>query len=169
MGSQQVTLSERYHAIKRRFTDKIKSSLVNDVPPGVHLKNGANTPTLAVMKSFSERYPLASILPYEAYDDETGIYYNRDTVGFMLYASPATGVSPTELKTLNGFFNQSHKSDTVIQVSVIADPNVEPILNRWAETKGNASDKAIGDIFETLANNRVDYMQKGKWESLFTD
>ncbi|HGS5470894.1 TPA: type IV secretion system protein TraC [Vibrio parahaemolyticus] len=169
MGSQQVTLSERYHAIKRRFTDKIKSSLVNDVPPGVHLKNGANTPTLAVMKSFSERYPLASILPYEAYDDETGIYYNRDTVGFMLYASPATGVSPTELKTLNGFFNQSHKSDTVIQVSVIADPNVEPILNRWAETKRNASDKAIGDIFETLANNRVDYMQKGKWESLFTD
>ena len=169
MGSQQVTLFERFHAAKRKLADKIKSSLVNDVPPGVLYKKGAETPTLAVMKSFSERYTLASILPYEAYDKETGIFYNRDTVGFMLYANPGTGLAPTELKTLNGFFNQSHKADTTIQISLIADPNVEPVLNRWAETKGNAIDKSLSDIFETLANNRVEYMRNGKWTSLFTD
>src|SRR5690606_28489260 len=162
MGSQQVTFADRFHAAKRKLADKIKSSLVNDVPPGVQYKNGAETPTLAVMKSFSERYALASILPYEAYDAETGIFYNRDTVGFMLYANPGTGLAPTELKTLNGFFNQSHKADTTIQISIIADPNVEPVLNRWAETKGNATDKSLADIFETLANNRVEYMRNGK-------
>src|SRR5690606_9182912 len=50
-----------------------------------------------------------------------------------------------------------------------ADSNVEPILRRWAETKGNAADQSISKIFETLANNRVAYLSKGKWDSLFTD
>lgn len=169
MGSQQVTFTDRLYAAKRKLTDKIRSSIVNDIPPGVQYKRGAETPTLAVMKSFSERYSLASILPYEAYDKETGIFYNRDTVGFMLYSNPGTGLSPIELKTLNGFLNQSHKADTTIQISIIADPNVEPILSRWAEAKGHATDKSLADIFETLANNRVDYMRDGKWNSLFTD
>lgn len=169
MGSQQVTLADRFHAVKRKIADKVKSSLVNDVPPGVRFKNTGDVPTLASLKAFSERYAVASILPYEAYDAETGIYYNRDTVGFMLYANPGTGLTATELKTLNGFFNQSHKADTTIQISVIADPNVEPILKRWAETKGNATDKSIAEIFETLGNNRVEYMRQGKWNSLFTD
>ncbi|MBQ4840000.1 type IV secretion system protein TraC [Pseudoalteromonas luteoviolacea] len=168
MGNQ-LTLADRFHATKRKFTDKIKSALVNDVPPGVEYKKGGEVPSIAVMKQFAERFSLSSILPYEAYDKETGIYYNRDTVGFLLYASPGTGVSPTELKTLNGFFNQNHKADTTIQISVIADPNVEPVLNRWAATKGNATDKSLSAIFETLANNRVDYMSQGKWSSLFTD
>ena len=167
--ADQLTLGDRFNVAKRKFSDKIKSALVNDVPPGVQIKKGAVTPTIAAMKAFSERYSLASLLPYEAYDDETGLYYNRDTVGFMLYANPGTGLSPTELKTLNGFFNQAHKPDTTIQISIISDPNVEPILNRWKETKKNADDQSIAAIFDILAKNRVDYMSGGKWNSLFTD
>ena len=121
MGNQ-LTLADRFHATKRKFTDKIKSALVNDVPPGVEYNKGDEVPSIAVMKQFAERFSLSSMLPYEAYDKETGIYYNRDTVGFLLYANPGTGVSPTELQTLNGFFNQNHKAETTIQISVIADP-----------------------------------------------
>lgn len=169
MGSQQVTIGDRYRIVKRKITDKVKSSLVNDVPPGTRIINNDETPSLAAMKSFSERYSLASVLPYEAYDPETGLYFNRDTIGFMLYANPGTGLSTIELKTLNGFFNQSHKPDTTIQVSLIADPNVEPILSRWSETKSRATDNSLSDIFETLAKNRVDYLKGGKWNSLFAD
>lgn len=169
MGNQQITLSDRFYIAKRKFMDKIKSSIVNDEPPGIKFKKGIDTPTLKTLKSFSERYTLASILPYEAYDEENGLYYNQDTIGFMLYANPSTGLTPIELKTLNGFFNQSHAPDSTIQVSIIADPNVEPILNNWAKTKFKATDGSLTDIFQILANNRVEYMKKGKWNSLLTD
>jgi len=169
MGTQPISWVDRLQAFHRKLGAKIKTALVNEVPPGVLVGNGDEVPTVAALKAFSERYPLASILPYEAYDRETGLYYNRDTVGFLLYASPGTGVSPTELKTLNGFFNQSHPADTTIQISLIADPNVEPILQRWADTKGNAGDQAHSAIFKTLANHRVDYLRCGKWDSLFSD
>lgn len=168
MGDK-VALSDKLHRAKRSFFDKIKSSLVNDTPPGVNYKSGYDIPSIAEMRSFSERYRLSSIFPYEAYDDETGIYYNTDTVGFMLYASPATSITPTDLKILNGFFNQSHPPDTSIQISIIADSNIEPILKRWAETKKTPSDDSLFDIFDTLSKNRVDYMSSGKWNSLFSD
>lgn len=169
MGTQPISLVNRFQTFHRQLGAKIKTALVNDVPPGVLVGHGDEVPTVAALKAFSERYPLASILPYEAYDRETGLYYNRDTVGFLLYASPGTGVSPTELKTLNGFFNQSHPADTTIQISLIADPNVEPILQRWADTKANAGDKSNAEIFKTLASHRVDYLRRGKWDSLLTD
>jgi len=170
MAHRKLTLADRIYVAKRKFVDKIKLSLVDDTPPGIRLNKGSkDAPTIAAIKSFSERYGLASILPYEAYDEETAIYYNRDTVGFMLYASPGTSVSPTELKILNGFFNQPHKAEATIQISLIADPNVEPILNRWADKKSNVADSSLAEIFETLATNRVEYMASGKWDSLLTD
>ena len=168
MAADGLTWVDRAVLAKRRLLDKIKRSLVDDVPPGMGM-GGRDTPTIAAMQSFAERYTLASILPYESYDAETGIYYNRDTLGFMLYASPATGLSPTELKILNGFFNQSHLAETTIQISLIADPNMEPLLQRWADSKKNATDKSISGIFEMLAENRTAYMRQGKWDSLLSD
>lgn len=169
MGNRQLTLADRYHGAKRKLTDKIKSALIDDTPPGVAYKNGEATPSLAAMKAFSERFTIASILPYESYDAEQGIYYNRDTVGFMLYANPATSLSNAELLTLNGLFNQNHKADTTIQVSMIADPNIDPLLHRWADAKSDAIDRSIAPIFEILAKNRVEYLHKGSWDSLFSE
>jgi conjugal transfer ATP-binding protein TraC len=142
---------------------------VNDVPPGALFKKGQSAPTIKALQDFSKRYPLASLLPYEAYEQETGLYYNRDTIGFLLYASPATGLSPVELKILNGIYNQNHSADTTIQVSIISDPNIRRYLTRWEENKRDVTDPHISQICQLLAKNRVEYLASGKWNSLFTD
>ena len=169
MADGQLTFGERVQAFKHKWLDRVKSSLVNDVAPASALKKGGQTPTIAAMQAFNERYNLASILPYEAYDAEHGIYYNRDTIGFMLYANPASGLNTQHLQTLNGFFNQSHKADTTIQISLIADPNMESKLADWEESKKNASDASLQPMFDTLAANRSEYLKQGKWDSLFSD
>jgi conjugal transfer ATP-binding protein TraC len=163
------TLTDRFLIAKNKAIDKIKSAMINDTPPSVHHKNGSDAPTLAAMKAFSKRYSLSNLLPYEAFDQESGLYYNRDTVGFMLYVNPATGLSATELRVLNGFFNQPHKVDATIQVSLISDSNIEPILDCWKETKIKAVDKSTANIFDKLAQNRVDFLKNGKWDSLCSD
>lgn len=168
MGDR-LTLGERYTVIKRGITEKIKASLLNDTPPGVHLLRGMDVPTIDQIKSLSDRHSLASFLPYESYDEETGLYFNKDTVGFLLYCSPCTGMSAQELRVLNGIFNQNHKPDTNIQITMYSDPNVEPILNNWRNNKVNNKNVNIAKIFKLLADNRVNYLRKGKWNSLFTE
>ena len=87
----------------------------------------------------------------------------------MLYVSPATGLGIRELKILNQFFVQQHRSDALIQISLIADNNIDPILQPWADLKDNAAGTKNHAIFRALADSRMNYFLKGKWDSLFND
>lgn len=168
-----MDLQELRYAVgrmKRRVTEVLKSSLINDIPPALETANGERAPNLNEFRQFMERYRLSSILPYESYDPETGLYYNRDTVGFMLYANPATGIGPSELNVLNGFFNQQHMTDTSIQISLISDTNIEWKLDQWRATKHRSRcSPEVNEIFGILAENRANYFKKAKWKSLFSD
>ena len=168
MGNQ-LTLKQRYEILKRKFTDKVKSSLISDTPPGARLDKGEDMPTVKEMRSLGERHTLSSFLPYESFDEDTGLYFNRDTVGFMLYCMPATGISVSELSILNGIFNQPHKSDTSIQITMYADPNIELLYEQWKQNKLFCKDEKLLETFRVLADNRIKYLNKGKWKSLFTD
>ena len=174
MGNSEITTNQpslwkQVTTWWKNATTRVKMTLLSDVPPGVAWQNGQPLPTQAQFKSLSERYTLASIFPYESYDPETKLYYNHDTVGFMLDVSPSTGLGIRELKILNQFFMQQHRSDALIQISLIADSNVDPILQSWAALKQNSAGTPNHEIFTALADSRIDYFLKGKWESLFND
>lgn len=164
-----MSLADKYHAFKRKALDGVKASLVNDNAPGAYLKAGGRSPKLEELRQLSERYQFASLLPYEAYDEESGLYYNMDTVGFMLYGNPATGLTQESLRTLNGFFNQSHKAEATIQVSIIADTNVDGLLEKWADLKTSFSDETANEVFKAISEERINYLKQGKWNSLFSD
>lgn len=164
-----MSVIDSINVMKRKMGEKIKSSLINETAPAASYMRGVPTPTIQELREFSERYPLSSILPYESYDPDTQLYFNRDTVGFMLAGVPAVGLSSTELNVLNGFFNQLHKPDTSIQITIVSDSNIEPILNVWKDNKGDVEDEHNAKIFKLLAENRVSYLKNGKWGSLFSD
>lgn len=163
----QVNIKEAVSTWKNKVQSSIKEALLNDIPPGYSLKRGNVIPTIKALRQLSERHTLSSLLPYESYESDTEIYYNVDSLGFMLIASPATALSLEEIKTLNGFFTQEHKAGTTIQISMMTDTNCEPILDEWQNTKKGADKNA--HIFDILAKNRADYFKKGKWASLFKD
>ena len=166
---QQLTIPARVNLAKKRFINNLKASVVNDRPPVVRYRTLSDVPSLQAMKDVNARYPLSSILPYESFDEDTGIYYNRDTAGFLLYANPATSLDERCLQVLEGIFSQSHAADSTIQISLFPDPNIEPILDRWRASKGNAVDRDIAEIFDRLAKQRCDYLSSGKWHSLMSD
>jgi conjugal transfer ATP-binding protein TraC len=168
MVDRKLTISDRYEIMKRKIGDRVRSTLVDDTPPSTRIKS-SGSPTMEAMKAIANRYQLSDLLPYESYDSETEIYYNRDTLGFLLYALPATGLTPESLQVLNGFFNQEHKANTLIQISIIADPNIENSLDPWRESKLNPANPELRGIFDVLSKNRVAYLQKGKFKSLFSD
>lgn len=167
--ADQLTLGQRIGAVKRKVMSSITSKLVENNPPADFLKKGGELPSIQALRSFLERHSLHGVLPYETYDSDTGLFYNRDTVGFMLYANPATSLSPEKLRVLNGLFNQAHPAETLIQVSLIADNNIDYILDQWAEGKSEVENPIHREIFETLAKNRTNYLSEGKWKSLLRD
>lgn len=167
--ASKLSFGERLQMTKNKLLSAVSSSLVENAPPSNFLRKGGELPSMQALRSFLERHSLHGILPYENYDSDTNLYYNRDTVGYMLVCSPATGLTLERLQVLNGIFNQSHPAETLIQVSLIADHNIDFVLDGWAQGKQNAVDKSNLDIFQTLAKNRTEYLRAGKWKSLLKD
>jgi conjugal transfer ATP-binding protein TraC len=154
--------------LKASLEEKIFSSVVNNTPP-LQNKKKFLIPSLKELQKLLDRKKLSSLLPYESYDEENGIYYNKDNVGIMLLARPATGLNVTDLKILNGLFSQSYKPQTSIQISLISDTNIEPILENWAQYKKNCANSKNNEIFDLMSSNRVDFFKKGKWKTLLND
>lgn len=166
---QQLTIPKRLAIAKKRFLGGVMSAVVNDRPPASRIRTLSDVPSLQSFKAINARYPLASLLPYESFDPVTGIYYNRDTAGFLLYTNPATSLSDSALSSLDSLFVQSHMPDTTIQISLMTDTNVEPILDQWRESKRHAVDQNLAEVFERMAKQRADYLTEGKWQSLLSD
>jgi len=169
MTSEQMTLKDRASGYLRRIGDTVKAALVDDDAPSLEIKNGQEIPTIEQLKAFNERFRLSSVLPYQAFDPETSLFYNRDTLGFVLHAVPATAITAERLQVLNQIFNMNARPDTVIQVTMYADPNVEPILGAWERAKTNNPDPEKDAVFRRLASSRVEKLAGAKWDSLFQD
>lgn len=167
--AENVSWTDRIGAQFKKLEGAIKNALVDDDPPSLMLKQVGETPAIEHLRAFNGRHRLSSILPYEAYDPDTKLFYNRDTVGFVLHALPATGITADRLRVLNQIFNMNAKPDTVIQVSMYADPNVDPILSNWEKAKQNNPDPEKDAVFRRLANNRVKKLSQAKWTSMFYD
>jgi len=168
-ATAKVSLVQKFNILERKLTDSLKRSFIDDVSPAEkHFADGG-TPTVKEIAEFGKRHSFASLLPYESYDKQLGLYFNRDTVGFCLYCIPATGLGASELKVLNGIFAMHHKPNTSIQVSLYGDPNIDSALTNWANFGALPEDHKFKPVLNMLAKNRVDFMKQGKWESLFAD
>lgn len=134
---------------------------------GHYFEQGHDLPTLNSQKSYMDRYNFSDLLPYESYDEEHGIYFNEDSIGFCIETSPATSMTESDFKVLEGILSSDHVPGSTIQFTTIADSNVDGIYENWkhARTK-NSGDSSFG-VFKGLSERRIEYLTKGKYEQLF--
>lgn len=162
-------------ALKPSAFARLKSRLGSEArrwfaeePPGELYAAGQLPPTLRETARIASARALSSLLPYESYDADQQLWWNQDSVAFLLEATPAVGLDRSALNTLSGLLTQGLKENTVVQIALYSDPNVQPLLTHWQQTrKGRAGDRS--EVFETLAAKRADYLTGGNWSSLFTD
>ena len=97
---------------------------------------------------------LRTLLPYEGYDPETKLFYNRDATGFVLQADPLVGASLKDQGQMADFFRQDHhlREGTSLQFLLWASPQLEPFFDHWLAHKQ-------GDVYQKLAQRRVQYLQ----------
>ena len=138
--------------------------LFHEIPPGSEYAKGRLPPSLGEARCLVDRHRIADLLPYESYDPDTHLFYNDDSVSFMLEVAPAVGLSEEDLRVLSGLLTIGLRAKTTFQFILYASHDIHPLLNRWEAMRSKAK-----GIFSFLARKRVDYLKTGSWRSLFSD
>ncbi len=120
--------------LKARLSQALRRA-VEAKPPGAAYAAGALPPSVQAARTLAAEHRLASLLPYEAYDPETRLFYNADSLGFVLEAAPAVGLTEERLTVLAGLFTQGLEPGTVLQIMLYGSPDVRPLLRRWASAR----------------------------------
>jgi conjugal transfer ATP-binding protein TraC len=123
-----------------------------------------------------DRGSFADWLPYDAWDDESEVFINLDSIGFCLEVAPQTGADQQMASLLQGLFKGLRK-DTCIQIHMFPSPHILEQLKQFAEIRvedDDADKKLIArgrrarndNIFRVMARRRVEHLLKGAHQSL---
>lgn len=90
-----------------------------------------------------------TLLPYDSYDEESGLFYNNDSTGFVLRGEPLVGASLQDQGQLAEFFRQKEHlpEGSSLQVLLVASPRIDPILNYWSSYRRKG-------VYNKLSQNR---------------
>lgn len=94
---------------------------------------GPPAPTAADQRRV-ESVGLHQLLPYDQYDEATGLYYNTDSVGFVLVVAPQTGADAELTRSLHGIYD-SVPAGYGVQWMLLADPIIEETLNAYVDLR----------------------------------
>ena len=74
-----------------------------------------DTPNVEELGAIFDRHPLSSFLHYEHFDQETGLFHNKKSVGFILEASLLTGATQETENILTSIVADVLPNDADIQ------------------------------------------------------
>jgi conjugal transfer ATP-binding protein TraC len=107
------------------------------------------------------RYPLSSLLPYETYDPETGIFLNKNSQGFMLEVAPLTGATEQTVSILGSLLTDVLPITADLQCLLWASDKIGATLDAFAQERSSA-----GETFAWLAQKRAEFLKQGTLNSL---
>lgn len=115
-------------------------------------------PHVADVINFSS---MSSLLPYDGYDPQTGLFHNKKSQGFVLEAYPLIGANEETENILYGILTDVLPANADLQFLLWASPKIGGILSRFEKERSGH-----GDVYEWLARKRTDYLRKGAYKSL---
>ncbi len=108
-----------------------------------------------------------NILKYDQYDEEKGLFYNDNSVGFCFEVLPQTGADEEMTQKLTQLFTPIPPGYGV-QWTMFGDPIVDDQFQNYIDMRHVAVDNGRTDeFFIELAKRRVQHVQKHKGTPLF--
>ena len=137
--------------------EKIAKFLKERTDYGVTIES----PSIAQLNQFFETFSTGDLLPYRSYDTAKQIFYNDNSVGFVLETCPLVGCTEKMQRAISGLFQHTLPEGVNIQFTLWGDPRVGGFLKKWADAR-----KGHGAVFETLAKKRIDHISRMVFERL---
>ncbi len=118
------------------------------------------SPSISALRKYFEHFRLHDLLPYRAYDQESGLFHNEDSVGFVIECDPMVGCSEEMQREISGLFQHTLPEGTNIQFMLWADPRIGGLLDYWKSPRLKE-----GGIFAKLAQKRCDFIESLVFDS----
>ena len=97
---------------------------------------------------------LANILPYEAFDEEHGIFINKNSIGFVVEAVCLVGADEAVQKEISSIFYELLEEGESIQCLLLADHRINPFLDAWEKSRNDAK-----EIYQEIAKKRAEFLK----------
>ena len=130
----------------------------------VNFGAGERSPPSHMLAKLFDQYPLSSLLPYESYDPETHLFFNKKSIGFILENSPLTGAGEQTIQILSNILTDVLPAGTDLQLLVLGSPKVGELIDSFVEMRAQQS-----GIYAWLANKREAFLKKGIWQTLSSE
>ena len=98
------------------------------------------------LKGLSQFYNLSAFLPYESYDETTQIFFNQDSLGFVIETLPLVGASEEMQREVSGLFQHVLPEESSLQIILWADPHIGDFCDAWQKAR-----EGRNPVIESLA------------------
>lgn len=103
---------------------------------------------------------LSSLLPYESFDEDSALFFNKRSVGFVLEVSPLLGSSDEIENILSSLLTDRLPAGVDLQFLMMASPQIGPVLDAFAKARSR------NELFAWLAQKRIDFLKTAAFASL---
>ena len=155
----QESMMDKLKGAAARFWDETVLGNTSDV--------GSQPAPVAAANEVTSLYGLHSILKYDQYDPDTGLFYNDNSVAFCFEVIAQTGADDDMASRLNTLFTPvpPHYG---IQWCLFGSPVLDDQFQAYMDQRHIAVDNGkTTPFFQELAKRRVEYIYKAKGKPLW--
>lgn len=114
----------------------------------------------ALLETYGQQFSMSDLFLYDSYDDQTQLFHNQDSVGFVLETLPLIGASEEMQKEVSSLFQYILPENSSLQVMLWADPHIGDLCDAWQAVR--ASQKPI---IQKLAQRRATFLKNMAFDS----
>lgn len=124
--------------------------------------DGCQSHYLEEMAEFLAKYPkITDLLPYETYDEKYRLFFNKDSIGFVLETPTLVGASEEMQKEIDGLFQNTLPELSSLQVILWADPYIEELSEQWRDARKS-------ELMKNMAERRSSYLKRMSFHSPYS-
>lgn len=98
------------------------------------------SPTLGEAAKFLRFNSISSLLPYLSYDEDSGLFINKNSVGFVIETTPLIGSSQEMQNELVSLFENIVPPNSNLQVMLLATNKISDVIDNWYGVREQASE-----------------------------
>jgi conjugal transfer ATP-binding protein TraC len=107
------------------------------------------------LKGLSQFHKVSEFLPYESYDETTQLFFNQDSLGFVIETLPLVGASEEMQREVSGLFQHVLPEESSLQIILWADPHIGDFCDAWQKARERRN-----LIIENLAQKRSVFLKQ---------
>ena len=114
----------------------------------------------SILENFGCQFMMSDLFLYDSYDEQTQLFRNQDSIGFVLETLPLIGASEEMQKEVSSLFQYILPEGSSLQVMLWADPHIGDLCDAWKEMRANQQ-----PVIRKLAERRAEFLKNMAFDS----